>query len=164
MTQKTAHTGTPNAEPDLADYSLWLKVNALQQAYVDAMDRGDVAGLLAVFTKDAIWDSSPGAARHGHDAIGEFFRGRLRLFAATSHHAGPPVVRGSLAANSLEATSYFQATHVHRDDTRYTIYGRYVDDLTKDGDNILIKRRLVIVHVAEGTKRVYNALPRHQVE
>ncbi len=144
------------------DIGDWIRVNEILQAYADAVDRGDVDKIMTLFTRDAVWDSTPGAPRKGYDAISDFFRGRFQHFVSTSHHVGPPNVRRDPKDNSLEATSYFLNKHDQKDGVPYTIYGRFVDHFVELGGELLIKRRLVIVHVAEGTDRVYNKLPRQE--
>jgi len=138
----------------------WIRINDVLQAYADAVDRGDVDKIMTLFTPDAVWDSTPGAPREGYEAIADFFRGRFQHFVSTSHHVGPPTVRRG--ANGLEAVSYFINKHDQKDGVPYTIYGRFADQFVESGGKLLIKHRLVIVHVAEGTSRVYNKLPRKE--
>jgi uncharacterized protein (TIGR02246 family) len=144
------------------DAKLWIQINEVLQAYADAVDRGDVAKILTLFAPDGVWDSTPGSARKGHEEIGDFFRDRFKHFVATSHHVGPPSVRQNASDNLLESTAYFLNKHDQKDGVPYTIYGRFEDRFIASGDDLLIKHRLVIVHVAEGTSRVYNRLPRQE--
>lgn len=145
----------------MVDHPTWMRVSDSLQAYADAIDRADIPGILALFTADAVWDYAPEGSHRGHEAIRGFFRERLVPFARTSHHVGPPVVRRD-RDGSLESTAYYIATHLLKDATRYTVHGRYVDTFREEGSTLLISWRRVVVHVTEGTKRVYNMLPRHE--
>ena len=141
-------------------FETWMRVNKVLQAYADALDRADIAALLALFTPDAIWDYSLGTVRQGHDAIRGFFEERLRAFERTSHNVSPPTVRRGSEKGAYESTAYFMAAHLLRDGTRYTVWGRYVDVFRLVDSGLLISRRGVIAHVTEGTSRKYNLLSR----
>lgn len=145
---------------DTLDFATWQGVNATLQGYADALDRADLPALLTHFTDDAIWDYSPTASHRGHAAIQAFFEERLGVFARTSHNVGPPVVRRGGAADAVESVAYFNAVHLLRDGSRYSVWGRYVDVLVARGPRMLIARRGVVAHVTEGTSRTYNLLPR----
>ena len=142
------------------DFSTWMGVNNVLQGYADALDRGDIESILKLFTPDAIWDYSPGVMRQGHDAIHSFFEERLEAFARTSHNVCPPTVRIGSESGTYESTAYFMATHLLRDESRYTVWGRYVDVFRMTQSGLLISRRGVLTHVTEGTDRKYNLLAR----
>ena len=142
------------------DFSTWMGINNVLQGYADALDRGDLNSILMLFTPDAIWDYSPGVMRQGHDAIRSFFEERLQVFARTSHNVCPPTVRLGLESGTYESTAYFMATHLLRDESRYTVWGRYVDVFRMTPSGLLISRRGVLTHVTEGTDRKYNLLAR----
>jgi len=144
------------------DFAAWQGVNARLQSYADALDRADLTALLANFTADAIWDYSPTASRRGHAEIAAFFEERLGVFARTSHNVGPPVVSAGEQTGTLASVAYFNAVHLLRDGSRYSVWGRYVDVLAGSGSTWHIARRGVVVHVTEGTSRTYNLLPRER--
>jgi ketosteroid isomerase-like protein len=144
------------------DWPVWQAINTRLQSYADAIDRGDVAGILALFAPEAVWDYAPGLTRQGHAEIGAFFAERFSVFAQTSHHVGPPVVRASPDGVRFESTAYFIAAHVLRDEKTYTGYGRYVDVFETVGDELLITRRKVVGHVTQGIARTVNQLERIQ--
>ncbi len=142
------------------DWPVWLAINTGLQSYADAIDRGDVAGILALFWPDAVWDYAPGATRQGHAEIAAFFAERFSVFARTSHHVGTPVVRALPQPGDFESTSYLLATHVLRDGKTYTGYGRYVDTFRARGERLLISRRRVVAHLMQGDARALNQLER----
>jgi ketosteroid isomerase-like protein len=142
--------------PHSVEWPVWSGINDQLQAYADAIDRGDIAAILAIFTPDAVWDYAPGATRTGHDEMRAFFTERFSVFATTSHHVGPPVVRADPADGSYHSTSYLMSQHLLRDGQSYTGYGRYVDRFRLVDGRFLIARRKVIGHVMQGiARRVY---------
>ena len=147
------------ATGEAVDPALWMRVNDVVQAYADAIDRGNIPAILALFTPDAVWEYSPSTIRQGHGEIDLFFRERMGKFARTSHNVSPPVVRRA-GPDSLDSTAYFQGKHLLRDGSMYCVWGRYVDRLTEAGGALLIARRAVVAHVTEGTDRAYTMLPR----
>jgi ketosteroid isomerase-like protein len=149
-----------SSAPGAVDWTVWVAINTRLQTYADAIDRGDVAGILALFTQDAVWDYAPGLTRQGHAKIGAFFDERFSVFAQTSHHVGPPVVRALPDSECFASTAYFIAAHVLRDEKTYTGYGRYIDIFQPVGDDWLIARRKVVGHVTQGIARTVNQLER----
>lgn len=145
---------------DSIDFATWQGVNATLQGYANALDRADLPLLLTHFTEDAVWDYSPTASRRGHAEIEAFFEERLGVFARTSHNVGPPVVTPDAAGGTVASVAYFNAVHLLRDGSRYSVWGRYVDVLVRRDARMLIARRGVVAHVTEGTSRSYNLLPR----
>jgi 3-phenylpropionate/cinnamic acid dioxygenase small subunit len=107
-----------------------------------------------------VWDYAPGLKRQGHGEIAAFFTERFSVFAQTSHHVGPPVVRANAADGTWESTAYFIATHRLNDGESYTGYGRYVDVFRADGEKMLIARRKIVGHVTHGIARAVNTLER----
>lgn len=142
------------------DFGVWVAVTEALQGYADALDRGDIDLLLTHFDAKARWLYSPEAARTGHAEIRSFFEERLSVFARTSHHVSPPVVRMGEGVAPLASTAYFIAEHLLVDGSRYRVHGRYVDRLRLEGGRALICERSVLAHVTEGTERTYHMLPR----
>lgn len=141
----------------IVKWPIWSAVNTRLQTYADAIDRADLAGILAGFSPDGIWDYRPGEPLQGHAAIGEFFS-HLDGFAKTSHHVGPPVVLPGDTRGSFQSTAYFIARHLLRAGGTYTVHGRYIDRFV--GPQMLIAYRRVVAHVTEGTERTYHLLER----
>lgn len=149
--------GTPG-QP--VEATTWIAVNDVLQSYADAIDRGDIPGILSLFAAGAVWEYSPGLLHRGHGEIAKFFAERMPAFSRTSHNVGPPVVRHGPEPGSLASTAYFTAKHIGHDQPTYCVWGRYVDQFQYAGDRLLITRRAVLAHVTEGTSRPYNMLPR----
>lgn len=144
---------------NLADHATWSRVNAVLQAYADAIDRADIPAIVALFMPDGIWDYTPGKAHVGRSAISAFFEERLRSFERTSHHVGPPVVMVG-ADGAVHSTAYVVAAHLLVDNSRYTVRARYVDTFAMFEGELLIARRNVMAHLTEGTDRAFNMIPR----
>ena len=140
------------------DPAVWFEVNATLQAYADALDRADLPAVVALFTPDARWEYSPGKVHAGRAEILQFFGERVESFARTSHHVGPPVL--SERADLLESTAYYIASHLLKDDSRYTVHGRYIDEFERVDGRLLIRRRRIVAHLTEGTQRAYNFIER----
>ena len=142
------------------EFATWVRVSDVLQAYADAIDRGDIGGILALFTPDAVWAYSPTMNRRGHAEIDLFFQERMSVWARTSHNVGPPVVRRDPATGELSSVVYFGAKHILRDGTTYAGWGRYVDRFREVDGALLICHRAVVAHAMEGTSRTYNMLER----
>lgn len=70
----TAAAGADLRLPDLASVPSQAAMKSALQAYVDAMNRGDVAGLLALFAPDATIEDPVGTpARGGAELAGWFW-------------------------------------------------------------------------------------------
>ena len=138
----------------------WHRINALLQSYADAVDRGDIAAILNVFSADAVWDYRPGLSFHGRHEIGGFFAERLAVYERTSHHIGSPLVSAGGGRGEYRSTAYFSALHRLKDQSRYTVYGRYVDVVTVDDADTRIKSRRIIAHVLEDSDKAYYMLER----
>ena len=141
------------------EFQDYLDIVNLLQDYVNAIDHGDVDGILARFTPDAHWDFSPSQQRYGHDDIRDFFKDRFSEFARTHHLCGPP--RLTLQDDgSIHSVAYIQASHFLADGKPYNMRGRYVDLLRRHDGRWLIARRSVIVHMQEGSDREFTYLQR----
>ena len=148
-----------NCMKNLADHATWSRVNAVLQAYADAIDRADIPAIVALFTPDGVWDYTPGKAHVGRSAIHAFFEERVRNFERTSHNVGPPVVTID-AGGAVQSTAYVVAAHLLADSSRYTVRARYVDTFAMFEGELLIARRNVLAHLTEGTERTFNMIPR----
>lgn len=147
-----------NVKP--VDLATWLHVSDVLQAYADAIDRGDIPAILALFSPEAVWEYSPTTRRKGHREIELFFEERMNVWSRTSHNVCPPRVSRDAQTGRLKSVAYFEAKHLLRDGTTYAGWGRYVDTLEEAGPALLIVRRAVVAHAMEGTSRTYNMLPR----
>ncbi len=148
------------SSPEKVDFPVWQAISDLLQLYADAIDRGDISAILAIFWPDVVWDYAPGATRQGHADLRAFFTERFSVFAQTSHHVGPPVVRAQVTEGIWDSTAYFISTHVLKDGKTYTGYGRYVDVFRQEGATMRISRRKIVGHVTQGVARTVNQLER----
>jgi ketosteroid isomerase-like protein len=85
VSDTTATSSTSRYSPaQLADLE---EIRALTHRYGLALDRFDVAGVLEVFTPDAVFDASPFglAAMDGHESIREFFEHNEQSMANQMH-------------------------------------------------------------------------------
>ena len=142
------------------DFQTWMAVIDRRQSYASALDQGDVELILENFDADALWTYGPNASCRGHAAIRAFFDERLSVFARTSHHVGPPVVRLAGGDAPISAMSYFLAEHLLADGSRYRVHGRYLDRLRIDAGVARICSRSVVVHVSRNTERSFTMLAR----
>lgn len=150
------------ASPDTETFSFdtWMAVHQTVQAYANALDHGDIAGILACFDSDAEWHYSPTAMRRGHGEIRAFFEERMSVWAHTSHVVCAPVLAPGSRPGEVQSSVYFNSEHILQDGSRYRGCGRYVDNIDLSGARPLITRRQVLAHILEGSNRVYNYLPR----
>jgi uncharacterized protein (TIGR02246 family) len=87
-----------------------LAIEDLYAEYVWALDSGDVAGFLALFTDDAVFGDTAGKRYRGHAAIGAYvtdlvnsarFRGRQHIISGK---------RFSVSGERIGVTSYWLVT------------------------------------------------------
>lgn len=141
-------------------FDTWMAVHETVQAYANAIDHGDIDGILACFDASAEWHYSPTAMRRGHDEIRAFFEERMSVWARTSHAVCSPVLTPGSQPGEVLSSAYFNSEHILQDGSRYRGCGRYVDNIDLSGERPLITRRQVLAHILEGSNRVYNYLPR----
>lgn len=114
--------------------------------YCDAVDRGGIDAVAALFTTDATADYGPRVTATGREAIARLFGGLLKTATATSHRVTNVVVDldGRAAAR---ASSYVTAWHelVEPAGEQLIIHGRYLDRFRQvDGDWLIAERRLEV--------------------
>jgi ketosteroid isomerase-like protein len=132
-------------------FAVWAAINGATQGYADCIDRFDLAGLVALFSPDCVYDYAPGLMMKGRDAIAEGARKALATVAKSSHSVGPPVVEPGDVDGTWRSRVYFTAVHEHKDGGHHTVYGRYLDLFRREGDQrMLIVHRQTISHLAEG--------------
>lgn len=149
-----------SSSPAAFGFDTWMAVHQTVQAYADALDHGDIDGILACFDADAEWHYSPTAMRRGHREIRAFFEERMSVWARTSHAVCEPVLAPGSRPGEVQSSVYFTSEHILQDGSRYRGCGRYVDNINLSGPRPLITRRQVLAHILEGSNRVYNYLPR----
>lgn len=104
-----------------------LALEDLTVAFAHAMDSmGDVDGVCACFTPDAVYDlTSLGMGRmEGHAGIGEFFAG---VFAANAHHAHylSNFAVTAWGGDSAAVRTYVIGMARGKDGSAITVHGRY---------------------------------------
>jgi len=110
-------------------------------AYCDLVDRSDVEGLLALFTDDLVMDMGRGVVVHGRERFRALLLDRIGRWTTTSHHCST-VVLTRWDGGTAATTSHLYAFHdaPARDETMH-MWGRYTDELVKQGDRWLIRER-----------------------
>jgi ketosteroid isomerase-like protein len=157
---RSAHAAAGTASVPEIPFELWASVNRATQAYADCVDRFDIAGLVALFTPDCVYDYAPGLVMKGRDAVAAGARRSLANVVRSSHSVGPPTVVTGDSPGTYRSTVYFTAYHQHKDGGEHTVYGRYIDDFRIDGSSaLLIAHRLTVGHAEVGT-----SAPRHWLE
>lgn len=87
-----------------------LALQDLATAYCNAVDRiGDIDGVLAVFTEDAVYDLSGFGLgeMQGHDAIRAFYAGAFPTMAGNAHYAS------NFALTAFAGKTASVSVHVH---------------------------------------------------
>ncbi|WP_408589127.1 nuclear transport factor 2 family protein [Novosphingobium sp.] len=110
-----------------------LAIQDLLIAYAHAVDTiGDIDGILAVFTPDAVFDlSGIGLAPlHGHDAIAAFY---ATVFANNVHHAHnlSNFAITAYGGDTASIRAYVQGIGIGKDGSSVTVNGRYYFDVVR---------------------------------
>jgi uncharacterized protein (TIGR02246 family) len=144
----------------------WIAVNKLLQAYADAIDRADLLALVALFAEDAVWQHGPTTALRGRQEILSHLEHVRPRYVRTSHHVGPPSIAATTDAEAgIRSVAYFVAVHQLTDGARYTVYGRYVDDILVQDGSAVFGRHHIIAHVTDGADEArYEFLDRFQTQ
>jgi len=122
-----------------------LAIEDLYADYVWALDTGDVAGFLALFTPDAVFGDTAGRRYHGHAAIGGYvgeltrsapFRGRQHII---SH------LRFKPSGERIAVVAYWLVTKWAKATGAKTIEvsGWSDDEFVKTGGHWRFSRRIV---------------------
>jgi ketosteroid isomerase-like protein len=136
------------------------RANRLLQTYADAVDRGDTARMISLFTRDAVWTYSPDMLLRGVDEITAYCGKGVRIYKRTSHHVSLPVIGPLAEDGSFDSVAYLIAVHQLHDGSSYTVRGRYVDRMVPVDGELLIANRQVQAHITRGTQRRYHMLRR----
>lgn len=117
--------------------------------YCDAVDQGDIEGLVERFTVEAAVDYGPRTSATGRAALTELF-GRLLGTATATSHRLTNIVVDVHDASSASALSYVTAWHelVRPVGEQLIVHGRYLDRLRNVGGRWLIDERRLEVHGA----------------
>lgn len=122
---------------DLEQRLQWLEdrwaINDLLVRYAVTIDDRDIAGLAALYTEDAVFDSVNGPTR-GRAAIAEYYEARTGEFGATYHipysHAVEPT-------STHEATGVvLAAAELAIDGEAFMVALRYHDEYVKGDDGV----------------------------
>ncbi len=119
-----------------------IALQDLTIAYCSAVDAiGNVAGVTALFTSDAVYDiSSLGFGQFvGAKAIGEFFAGVFPTMAHAAHYASNFVLL-AYAGDSASVTTYVHAYSQGPDGTMIDAKARYSLDCARESDGWKIAR------------------------
>lgn len=120
-------------------------------AYCDRVDRSDLDALLDLFTDDAELDMGRGATATGRSELRPFVIERIRRWTTTQHHCSTITV-ASYDGTTASTVSYLYVFHdaPGRDESLH-LWGRYEDDLVKEGRTWRIRRRRLRVAGARRT-------------
>lgn len=132
--------------------------------YCDCVDRYDIGGLLALFTRDATYDFGFGRSYTGHEALRTLFR-RVEVYRATSHHISN--VHLTVTGDRARVRCALYAYHLRAADaSEVHVWGQYHDELRfLDGRWLIARRALRVAH-EKGTRpeggraSLYEYLPR----
>lgn len=120
-----------------------LEILELAARYSRSVDRGDPEALAALFTEDAVWESSAAGIRRGRDAILEEFRRRASQAHTRKHWISNPVIEGDGDRASL--TLDLLVLHLDDGDLRLGTSGVYEDTLTREPQGWRIAHRRITV-------------------
>jgi ketosteroid isomerase-like protein len=148
----------PRAEQ--VPFAVWSAINSAVQGYADCLDRFDMAGLVALFSPDCVYDYSPVLVMRGRAQVAAGARKSLAAVARSSHFIGAPVVEPGDGPGTYMSRVYFRAYHEQKDGGQHTVEGRYLDLFAPDaGGRLLIAHRRTVSHTAQGT-----SAPRYWLE
>jgi SnoaL-like domain len=118
--------------------------------YCLRLDEGDIAGVIACFTEDAIADYGPGRGGLvvGAGAIGERIARGQSTFRRTHHQLGQ--IHIECAVPEARALSYVTAWHERYSGEREVVCLRYIDLLKKAGSQWAIATRRVETSFVDG--------------
>lgn len=114
-------------------------------AYCDHVDSADVDAVLGLFTEDAVMDLGGGAVHRGRAELRDMFVDRFRLYSSTSFYcSGIRLVRydGTTASITSQLQTLHDAVGLNR---RMHLWGRFEDDVVKEGGTWKFARRLLRV-------------------
>jgi ketosteroid isomerase-like protein len=118
-------------------------------AYCDFVDACQVDRIIDLFTEDALIDMGHDASFQGRAALRSLLLDRLSLWATTSHHSSN-VRFIDCDGQSATTISYIYAYHANPgEDRAMHLWGRYLDELTKESETWRIRlRRLRVADVS----------------
>lgn len=128
-------------------------IEQLLNRYCHRLDRGDVDGVMALFTDDAVLEPTyEGEAAHvGRDAVAAWYAhyGRTVVAAARGlrHKISTTVI--DVDGDRAESVCYLDADSVSAESGRRTLVGgRYEDALRREGGVWRISRRRIVIDYA----------------
>lgn len=119
-----------------------LAIEDLTVAYCTAVDTiGDIDGVCALFTPDAVYDlSGIGMAElHGHEAIRAFFAGAFPTMAHNAHYISNFALTGH-AGETATARAYVHAMSTGIDGSCMEVRARYFFDVVRSAAGWKISR------------------------
>ena len=133
---------------------LKLEVYDLLAMYGDATDRRDEQLMRRVFCADATFSYGPSR----YDGIEDLVAARRALndkFRRLHHWVAMPLVE-TTPDGVIRSMALFQNQHFMHSGNRYTVWGRYLDQIVREADGLLrIKSRRVVMHDYVGTDNQY---------
>jgi ketosteroid isomerase-like protein len=111
-------------------------------SYCDLVDRALVDEVAELFTSDAVIDYGYDRLIVGRENIRALFRDRLSRYQATSHHASNVTI-DLVGDERAVASSAVYAWHRLPDGGTAEVWGRYHDDLVRDGDRWRLASRRI---------------------
>jgi uncharacterized protein (TIGR02246 family) len=127
------------------------QIRRLAHDYAHAVDGGRLDGIVAVFTPDAVWDTSAvgGDVSQGLDEIRAYFAASAESLPATVHMTTNHIV--DVDGDAATGTSYFHAVFLDAAGTRHEALGRYEDTYARTSDGWKVQRRIVQPLLAPST-------------
>lgn len=111
------------------------------------VDRVDIDAVIDLFTRDARFDLGFGRVFSGRDELRRLYE-RLDVYTGTSHHVTNP--RIDVDGDAASARSGIYAYHHRHDGSTLSLWGVYTDELVREGDRWLIRRRALRASLEEG--------------
>jgi ketosteroid isomerase-like protein len=130
-----------------------IAIEQLLNRYCHRLDRGDVRGVMALFTDDAVLvPEYEGSGEHkGRAAVETWYTRYADTVVAATRGLRHKISNAMIEVDGDRATSvcYLDADSVNPDTGRRTLVGgRYEDELRRDGGTWRISRRRIVIDYA----------------
>lgn len=117
-------------------------IERLLFAYCDLVDRAHVDELAELFTDDAVIDYGYRRLIAGRDQIRALFHDRLGRYRGTSHHASNVTIELVDDSSGTAASAVYAWHRLPNGDTA-EVWGRYDDEVVRDGSSWRLARRTI---------------------
>jgi ketosteroid isomerase-like protein len=130
-----------------------IAIEQLLNRYCHRLDRGDVSGVMALFTDDAVLvpEYEAGGEHAGRAAVEAWYNRYASSVVAGARGLRHTISTAMIDVDGDRATSvcYLDADSVSADTGRRTLVGgRYEDELRRDGGVWRISRRRIVIDYA----------------